>query len=36
MQTTPIFHLVYLCSLAAGYAVIAITVFGATICASLN
>jgi hypothetical protein len=36
MATTPVYRLVYLCSLAVGYAVVAITVFGATIFASLT
>jgi hypothetical protein len=36
MRTMPLTQLIYLCSLAAGFAVIALTVFTATVSAGLS
>ena len=35
MQISPIYRLIYLCSLAAGFIVLAMTVFAATLLANL-
>ena len=36
MRRLPLSHLIYLCSLGAGFAVIAVTVFGSTIVGGLS